>query len=108
MRSSHLTRILHGNLAPADRVLGLACNGVAKAYPVKILNWHEIVNDRFGEEPIFVTYCPLCGTGIAYLASRDARSLPPPNENLRKASVATSVVSSARSSGIRSASMGRC
>jgi len=55
-------------LAPADRVLGLARNGVVKAYPVKILNWHEIVNDRFGDEAIAVTYCPLCGTGIAYLA----------------------------------------
>src|SRR5262249_17918589 len=55
-------------LASEDRVLGLARNGVVKAYPVRILNWHEIVNDRFGDEPIAVTYCPLCGTGIAYLA----------------------------------------
>jgi len=55
-------------LAPDDRVLGLARNGAVKAYPVRILNWHEIVNDRFGDEPIAVTYCPLCGTGIAYLA----------------------------------------
>jgi hypothetical protein len=60
-------------LAPDDRVLGLARNGVVKAYPVKILNWHEIVNDRFGDEPIAVTYCPLCGTGIAYLARAGGR-----------------------------------
>jgi hypothetical protein len=67
------------NLAAADRVLGLARNSVVKAYPVKILNWHEIVNDRFHDEPIAVTYCPLCGTGIAYLAragaARDVRRL---------------------------------
>src|SRR5207249_510627 len=45
------------NLAAADRVLGLVRNGAVKAYPVRILNWHEIVNDRFGDEPIAVTYC---------------------------------------------------
>lgn len=53
-----------------DRVLGIVRNGIAKAYPVRILNWHEIVNDRFGNEPIAVTFCPLCGTGIAYTAFR--------------------------------------
>ena len=56
------------NLAAADRVLGMAREGVAKAYPVRILNWHEIVNDRLSGDPIVVTYCPLCGTGIAYKA----------------------------------------
>jgi len=53
-------------LADADRILGIARNGIARAYPVRILNWHEIVNDRLGDEPIAVTYCPLCGTGIAF------------------------------------------
>ena len=55
-------------LQAGDRVLGITRNGVSKAYPVAILNWHEIVNDSFGDEPVVVTYCPLCGTGIAYLA----------------------------------------
>ena len=55
-------------LQAGDRVLGITRNGVSKAYPVAILNWHEIVNDRFVDEPVVVTYCPLCGTGIAYLA----------------------------------------
>lgn len=55
-------------LQPTDRVLGIVHKGVAKAYPVSILNWHEIVNDTFADEPIVVTYCPLCGTGIAYYA----------------------------------------
>jgi hypothetical protein len=53
---------------PEARVLGVARNGVAKAYPVGILNWHEIVNDRFGDEQIVVTFCPLCGTGMAFEA----------------------------------------
>ena len=60
-------------LAAGDRVLGLARNGVVKAYPVRILNWHEIVNDRFGDEAIAITYCPLCGTGIAYAARAGGR-----------------------------------
>ena len=52
----------------SERVLGISHNGIAKAYPVNILNWHEIVNDQFGTEPIAVTFCPLCGTGMAYLS----------------------------------------
>lgn len=49
-----------------DRVLGLTMNGEARAYPVRILNWHEIVNDRVGDEPMLITWCPLCGSGVAY------------------------------------------
>ncbi|MCP5246345.1 MAG: DUF3179 domain-containing protein [Burkholderiales bacterium] len=52
-------------LQPNDRVLALRRNGVAKAYPLRILNWHEIVNDRFGDEAITIVYCPLCGSGTA-------------------------------------------
>ncbi len=50
----------------ADRVLGIEIDGVARAYPVKILNWHEIVNDEIAGQKIVVTYCPLCGTGMVY------------------------------------------
>ncbi len=62
-------------LAPDDRVLGLARHGIAKAYPIAILNWHEVVNDRFGNEPVVVTFCPLCGTGMAFLATVEGRAL---------------------------------
>ncbi|HHH36978.1 MAG TPA: DUF3179 domain-containing protein [Gammaproteobacteria bacterium] len=55
-------------LDDGDRVLGLRRNGVAKAYPVAILNWHEIVNDRLGDEPVVITFCPLCGSGVAFSA----------------------------------------
>ena len=58
-------------LRPEDRVLGVALNGQARAYPIKILNWHEVVNDRLGETPISVTYCPLCLTGMVFRASHD-------------------------------------
>ena len=58
-------------LEGTDRVLGIDRNGVRKAYAVKILNYHEIVNDRFGQEAVVVSYCPLCGTGMAFLAAAD-------------------------------------
>ena len=51
-----------------DRVIGVFHSGVAKAYPIKILDWHEIVNDRIASLPIVVTYCPLFGTGIFFRA----------------------------------------
>ena len=49
-----------------SRVLGLEINGVVRAYPLAILNWHEIVNDTVGGVPLAITYCPLCGTGMAF------------------------------------------
>lgn len=55
-------------LNPNDRILGVSLNGESKAYPIRILNWHELVNDRVGGEDILVTYCPLCGTGIVFNA----------------------------------------
>jgi hypothetical protein len=55
-------------LDPEDRVLGVYRNGVAKAYPLPIMNWHEVVNDRFGDEYVVVTYCPLCFSGMAFAA----------------------------------------
>lgn len=56
-------------LKAGDRVYGIQFNGVVKAYPIKILNWHEIVNDWFGNDPLVITYCPLCGSGITFSRS---------------------------------------
>jgi hypothetical protein len=64
-----------GFLRPDDRVLGLNINGSRRAYPVRILNYHEIVNDRFGERPVTITWCPLCGSGIAFAADVDKGQL---------------------------------
>jgi hypothetical protein len=49
-----------------DRVLGLVINNEARAYPIAILNWHEIVNDEFDGQAVVISYCPLCGTGMAF------------------------------------------
>ena len=47
-------------LKPVEPVVSLVVNGMARAYPLQILIWHEIVNDRVGDVPIVVTFCPLC------------------------------------------------
>ena len=39
-----------------ERVLGVEHKGVAKAYPIKILNWHEVVNDTIGDKPVTVSW----------------------------------------------------
>jgi len=49
-----------------DRILGLVLDGVERAYPVKILNYHEIVNDKINGQAVVISYCPLCGSGMAF------------------------------------------
>jgi len=53
-------------LTDQDQILGIAVGGVARAYPIRILNWHEIINDHVGEQSLVMTYCPLCGSGMAF------------------------------------------
>ena len=55
-----------GILQPQEAVVTLTLNGDARAYPVQVLLWHEIVNDTVGGEPVTITYCPLCNTAIGY------------------------------------------
>ena len=55
-----------GFLNDSDPGLGLTVNGESRFYPYRILVWHEIVNDTIAGEPILVTYCPLCATGIVF------------------------------------------
>ncbi|MBW6478341.1 MAG: DUF3179 domain-containing protein [Bacteroidales bacterium] len=49
-----------------EPVIAIEKNGSAKAYPLSVLMYHEIVNDNLGELPILVTYCPLCNAGIVF------------------------------------------
>lgn len=53
-----------------ERVVGVVLGGVARAYPRSVLVWHEVVNDRIGEQPFVLVYSPLSGT----VAGFDARS----------------------------------
>jgi len=43
-------------LREEEQVLGVFLNGVARAYPTRILSWHEVVNDRFGKLPVLVSW----------------------------------------------------
>jgi hypothetical protein len=53
-------------LDPREPVIALNDAGQAKAYPLQILMWHEIVNDKLGELPVTVTFCPLCNAAIVF------------------------------------------
>ena len=53
-------------MSDSDIVVGLEINGEIKAYPLFIMVWHEIVNDKVGGVPVAVTYCPLCFTNQVF------------------------------------------
>ncbi|MCP4167833.1 MAG: DUF3179 domain-containing protein [Chloroflexi bacterium] len=53
-------------LAENEPVIALEINGEARAYPIQILTWHEIVNDSVGDVPVAVTFCPLCNSAITF------------------------------------------
>lgn len=53
-------------LDPADMVIGYVHGGVARAYPQRIMVFHEIVNDRVGGQNVAITYCPLTATAQGF------------------------------------------
>ena len=53
-------------LSDSDLILGYAAGAEAFAYPIKILNFHEIVSHQVNGRPIMATYCPLCRSGVVY------------------------------------------
>lgn len=54
------------HLAETEPVIGVVVDGVAKAYPLQVLMWHEIVNDTIAGIPITVTFCPLCNASLVF------------------------------------------
>ncbi len=62
-------------LGAREPVLALEVGGEARAYPLQILMWHEIVNDTVGGRPVVATYCPLCNSGLVYDRVVDGRPL---------------------------------
>jgi hypothetical protein len=58
-----------------DLVIGVVKNDISKAYPIKILNWHEIINDKVGEMPLAITWCPLTRSGIVFNRNLDGEKL---------------------------------
>lgn len=49
-----------------EPVFGITINGDARAYPYRIMDWHEMFNDVIGGAPVTLAYCTLCGSGILY------------------------------------------
>lgn len=64
-----------GWLRDDDFVLGVEFNNDARAYPLKILNWHEIVNEKVGGKDVLISYCPLCRSGILFDRHLEGRVL---------------------------------
>ncbi|PKO72172.1 MAG: hypothetical protein CVU20_03190 [Betaproteobacteria bacterium HGW-Betaproteobacteria-14] len=62
-------------LAPQEPVIVLRLGGRARAYPLQILMYHEIVNDTFAGSPVAVTFCPLCNASIVFDRRLDGRTL---------------------------------
>lgn len=56
-------------------VMVVRAENETRAYPLAILTWHEVVNDTIDGEPIVVTYCPLCNSGLAFSAEIDGHVL---------------------------------
>ena len=53
-------------IVPSDEVIGVVINGEARAYPRRIIDWHEMVNDTVGGVPVSLAYCTLCNSAILY------------------------------------------
>lgn len=60
---------------PDDGIIVLTVDGETRGYPVPILDYHEIVNDRIADAPVAVTWCPLCGSAIVYSRRVAGRTL---------------------------------
>jgi len=62
-------------LKPMEPVVHVQVGNDARAYPIQVLMWHEIVNDVVGGMPVVVTFCPLCNTAIAFERALEGRVL---------------------------------
>jgi Protein of unknown function (DUF3179) len=59
-----------------DLVFGVSINGDVRAYPLRIMGWHEMFNDVIGGVPVALAYCTLCGSGILYETKVAGRAKP--------------------------------
>lgn len=59
-----------------DLVFGVAINGDARAYPLRIMGWHEMFNETIGGVPVALAYCTLCGAGILFETQVEGRATP--------------------------------
>ncbi len=62
-------------IADSELVMAFDYKGVSRVYPIQVMVWHEIVNDTVAGDPILITWCPLCGSGIAYERQIDGEAV---------------------------------
>jgi hypothetical protein len=74
-RPAHVPAAEAKYLAGSERVFGVSAGGAQRAYPLRILDWHEMLNDVVGGEPVTLSYCTLCGSGVLY-ATRNPSGEP--------------------------------
>jgi hypothetical protein len=72
----HITAGQAKFMTPEELVFGVEINGDARAYPLRILDWHEMFNDVVGGQPVSLAYCTLCGSGILYKTDVGGRERP--------------------------------
>ena len=65
-----------GYLADDNLVFGVSINGDVRAYPLRIMGWHEMFNEVIGGVPVALAYCTLCGSGILYETLVEGRDKP--------------------------------
>jgi hypothetical protein len=53
-------------LTDSEKVFGVSVGGQQRAYPLRMLDWHEMLNDVVGGVPVTLSYCTLCGSGVLY------------------------------------------
>jgi len=63
------------DIGPLEPVLSVEIAGETRAYPLRVLLWHELVNDTIGGVPILVSYCPLCASGVVFDRRLDGTTL---------------------------------
>ncbi len=63
-------------LGDDDELFSITIDGVTRAYPLRVLVWHEVVNDRIGDQPVVVTYSALTGSGVAFDPGENADGTP--------------------------------
>ncbi|MCF6272532.1 MAG: DUF3179 domain-containing protein [Rhodobacteraceae bacterium] len=55
------------DINPREPVVALEIAGqAARAYPLRYLTWHEVINDQVGDTPVAITFCPLCNSGVVF------------------------------------------
>lgn len=59
-----------------DLIFGVAINGDIRAYPLRIMGWHEMFNDVIGGVPVALAYCTLCGSGILFETQLKGKEQP--------------------------------